>query len=184
MQTHPYRTHVPDCNAAELCTVMSFWVPYGSMSTDSIVTEIDCDNWSAGTSVSLIVQAFDKTARDCNLCLQAACRELTDLLKHCYQCADAVEHNPELCSLQSSLLCNLMIGLWEPADYVYFGEHAYPLAQRWLQQQVQKYNEAPANSLDVSLPTIHEAYWTMLGEFVVMLQLCSSQLGCILAGSC
>ena len=64
-----------------------------------------------------------------------------------------------------------MAGHLEPADYAYFGEHAYPLAQRWLEQQVQEYNQAES-SRDVRLPPIDDAYWSMLSEFGGMCQIC------------
>ena len=60
-----------------------------------------------------------------------------------------------------------MAGPLEPADYVYFGEHAYPLAQHWLEQQVQK-SKQTYEAHDICLTFVHKAYWTMLGMYAAM----------------
>ena len=77
-----------------------------------------------------------------------------------------------------------MAGQLEPADYVYFGEHAYPLAQhwleqQWLEQQVQKSKQAE-DADDVFLPIIPKAYWTMMGMPTVMPHKRSIRSGCVL----
>ena len=69
--------------------------------------------------------------------------------------------------LQSMLLDSLMSGPLEPADYIYFGERAFPLVKDWLNSQAQLHKQAigedDSNTSKNELSSFHRSYWTMLG---------------------
>ena len=88
-------------------------------------------------------------------------------MKTCLQPTAVHGSDDDSYGLQSMLIDSLMSGPLEPADYIYFGEQAFPLVKEWLNSQAQLLKEAVgednSNASKHGLSSFHRSYWAMLG---------------------
>ena len=95
--------------------------------------------------------------------LQGTCRCLTDLLKLCYTELEKGHSTADGCDSKNFLLGCLMTNPLELRDYLYFGEHVFPVACQWINAQVPYFGAAVGAYGEPGSMHIPTSYLIMLG---------------------